>query len=84
MKVVIFAKFLPVCEIFANFDLENESQCPAVEERDFCNSTENVRFHIGEFLRILATWQHTFTQMVTHIPRSKGDDYRQNMQSRFA
>ena len=31
-------------------------------KRELCHSTGNVRFYIGEFLRILATMQHMFMQ----------------------
>ena len=41
--------------------------------------------------RILATWEHTLMQKVTHTrththtwTHSKSDDYRQNLQSKFA
>ena len=47
-------------------ELENEDQCQGVEEHDLHLLTGNVRIHIGEFFRIIATWQHTFMQKVTH------------------
>ena len=67
MAIVMFAPSLTVCEIFAkqdkcqNFDLENESH--AVKGRDWCHSTGNIRIHITYFFRIIATWEHSFTQI---------------------
>ena len=55
-----------------------------VEERDFLHSTGNVRLHIVEYFRILATWKHKFTQKgCTHIhkARGRGGDHRQNLQT---
>ena len=53
-----------------------------VEEWDKPHLTVNVKNHLGECFRILATWQHTFTQKVTH--RDRGDDYKPHVQTRFA
>ena len=50
-----------------NFDHINEGQGQGVEERDLRYSTKNVRFHIGCFFRILATWKYRFTQNDMHI-----------------
>ena len=47
---------------FQSFNLENEGQGQEVEERNLRHSTGNVRFHVGDFFIIFATWQHTFTQ----------------------
>ena len=49
-----------------NVDLENEGQVQGSEERDLCHSTRNIRIHLGEFFRSLVTWQHKFTQRLTH------------------
>ena len=49
-----------------SFDLDNEGHGQGVEEQDLCHSTGNVRIHIGECFWNLATWEHTFTQKVTH------------------
>ena len=91
----MFDLSLTICEIFAQiiqfqkFDLENEGQ--GVEKLDLRHSIKNFRIHIRYFFKILATKQHTFTQEYTHtyictyIQREpEGDDYRQNLQSRFA
>ena len=68
----MFALFLTVYEIFApqeklqNVNLEIGGHGQGVEERDLRHSTRIIRFHIGDFFRIIATWEHTFTQKVTH------------------
>ena len=62
------AIFLTVCEIFTNLikwkTLILKMKVNVNEEKklDLCHSTENVRFHIGEFFRILASWERTFIQ----------------------
>ena len=64
--MVMFALSLSIYEIFANqikrhkFDLENEDQDQGGEKRDLRNLAGNVRFHIGDFFRTIATRQHTF------------------------
>ena len=52
-----------------------------VEEQNLGHSTG-----IGDFFRVLATWKYTFTQKVTqiHTARDGGDEYMQNLLSRFA
>ena len=96
MAIVMFALSLTVYETFANqekchkFDLENEGYCQGVEKLDLRHATESIFIES----RILATWQHTFTKKDTylhahththkHTPRDRGDDYRQNLQRRFA
>ena len=45
------------------FDLENEDQDQGVEELYLRHSTGIVEVHIGEFFRILDTWEHTFMQI---------------------
>ena len=74
IAIVMIALSFPVCEIVAkqekyqNDDLENEGQ--EVEERDLRISIGNVRIHIADIcFRILATWEYTFTQNVTHTTR---------------
>ena len=67
--------------------IENEGYCQEGEQRELRHSTGNARFYIGEFLRIVSTRQHSFTQREythTHTTRDRSDDYRQNLQSRFA
>ena len=64
-----------------NLDLENEGQGQGMETRDFNRSTGNVRIHIGDFFRILANWQHTFTQNDIHAQTARN---RGVMRSRFA
>ena len=44
------------------FDHGDEGQGQGYEKRNFCSSTESDRFHVGDFLTILATWDHTFMQ----------------------
>ena len=53
-----------------------EGQGQRVEERDLRYLTENVNIHIGDFITILATWVHTFTQKAD-TARNRLDDYRQ-------
>ena len=76
---------LSVCDIFAKqekcryFELEKEGQGREVEERDLRHSTGNVPFHIGDFFRILAAWEHTFckfgdTYTHTHTETVVSDD----------
>ena len=49
------------------FDFVNAGQGQGLEKRDLRHSIVNVRFHIGDFLfLILATWEHTFMQKITH------------------
>ena len=49
------------------FDLENWGDGQGVKQRNLHHSTGNVRIHLCDFLRILSTWEHTFTQKVhTH------------------
>ena len=74
IAIVMIALSFPVCEIVAkqekyqNDDLENEGQ--EVEERDLRISIGSVRIHIADIcFRILATWEYTFTQNVTHTKR---------------
>ena len=59
------------------FDLGDEGQD---QGWDLHHSTGHVQIHIGVFFRILATWQHTFTQKVTHkhTARNRHADLRQN------
>ena len=57
----IFAKHIK-CQ---TFDLEHEGQ--RGEKLDLRHATENILFHIGDFFRILATCEHTFTQKGTNI-----------------
>ena len=85
-----------VYDIFAshkncqNCDLESEGQGQEVEKRDLRHSTRNARIHVSDFVfKMLAIWQHTFThkghtRTYTHTQRGMGDDYRQNLQSKFA
>ena len=67
MAIVMLALSLTICEILAKvikcqkFDLEN-GQDQGVEERDLPCLTENVWFPVGDFFRILAAWEHMFTQ----------------------
>ena len=65
------------------FDLQNESHGQG-EKRDLRHSTSHVQFCISDFFfRILAIWEHTFTQKVTHActhtytyaARDISDDY---------
>ena len=64
MAIAMFALSLTVCEIFAklekcqNIELKNEDQDQGVEE--LRHSTVNVRFHIYDFFRILAVWEHIY------------------------
>ena len=90
---VMFALSLTVCEIFANyekcqkFDLENLGLGQGIAELDLGQSTGNVGIHIGIF-RILAIWEQTLTQKVTHghihKARNRGEDNWPNLQSRFS
>ena len=48
------------------FDLEIDGHSEEVKKRDLRRSTENVRIYIGEFFRILATRQRSFTQVDAH------------------
>ena len=75
---------------FPKFDLENEGRCQGVDKRNLHRSIGNVRFYIGEFFRILATWQVVSIRLrknYTHrhnIQREPGVlKYRQNLPSRF-
>ena len=64
MAIVMPALSLNVCDIcakkFHNFDIENDGQGRV--ERDLHHSIGNVRFHVSEFFRISATWEHMFNQ----------------------
>ena len=75
MAIVMFAVSLTKYEIFANYEkcqnFELENECQGVEERDLRHSTGNVQIHIGDFFRILATWEPTFMQKVTHTHNEK-------------
>ena len=64
---------------------------------DLRHSTGIIRLYISDmwfFFRILATWQRTFTQKGAHThthfahahthSERQGDDYRQNLQRRYA
>ena len=93
----MFAVTLTICEIFAKlisyqkFNIENEGQ--GGEKLDLYHLARNVRFHIGEFFRIVVTWKYTFMQKVIHLThththshthsKKQGNDYRRNLQSRF-
>ena len=75
LAIVVFALSLTIYEIFANliklqnFDLEIEGQ--VMENK----RTGNVRFHIGDFFRIVSTLEHTFTHIGnTHI-HAPNDQY---------
>ena len=83
------ALYVTIFEMFAKrikcqkCDLENEGHDQGAEKRDLRHSTGNVQFNIGDFFRILATWEHTFTQKLTHLhtylhphpQRDKVDNY---------
>ena len=77
MAIVMFALSATIFEIFTNQEkgqncyLENEGQGQGVEILDLRRSTRNVRIHIGDFFRIFATWQRTFTQQDAHTDTHK-------------
>ena len=89
MAIVMFALCLTICEIFTKLikcqkhDLENQGQggekWTCAIRLDMFDSIWTI------FFRIFATWEHTFTQKGnTHTANDRSDDYRQNLQSRFA
>ena len=47
-------------------DLENEGQGQGVENRTYAIELIMFQCKIRDFLRILATWEHTFMQKGTH------------------
>ena len=67
----MFALSRNVCEIFANQEkmsqtfTMNKGQAQGVEKWDLRHSTNNVRIQMGEFFKIVATWEHTFMQKAT-------------------
>ena len=69
---LMFALSLTICEIFRKvikeqeYDLQNEGQFWRGRKRDLRHSTRCVLFHMREFFEILATWEHTSMQKVTH------------------
>ena len=78
--IVMFALTFRVYEIF--FDLEIDSQG---EDRDLRHSLGSDRFfhnlsHMGTYLYVKCTQTNTHT----HTVRDWGDDYKQNLQTRFA
>ena len=100
VAIVMYAPSLAVYEIFAKmpqlWPWKWRSRCRRAELPPFDWICSNP-YRWFCFLRILATWQHTFTQRsnthehlnthtYTHIHTHthNGDDYRQNMTSRFA
>ena len=85
MTIVMFALSFTIYEInskqikFPSFELENEGQGQGKEIEGLSHSTRNFLFYTADFFRILATWQHRFTQTVqTHLQaqlRDRGADY---------
>ena len=77
----IFAKIIK-CRKFLPWKWRSREE---VEERDLRHSTGNVRVHIGDFFRILATWEGFYTNWINkYTAKDRVEDYRQNLQSRFA
>ena len=83
-----FALSLSIYEMFANlikcqnFNFENEGNGRGSRKWDSRHWTGNDRFHIGDFIRILALWEHTFTQRHTYTHNERQSaDYRQNLKS---
>ena len=46
----------------AKTDIEYEGHGQGVLYQDLRHSTGNVRIHIGDFFRILTTWEHMYMQ----------------------
>ena len=93
MPIVMFALNLNICELFAKIN-----KCQKFWPRKWRSRSKSRRTGLASFdckssipfrcfFRIVATCEHTLTQTeYTHIytARDRGDDYRQNLQSRFA
>ena len=66
-------------------DLLNKG--PGKGEKLSCavRSTANFRFYIGDFFQNFNNLAaHSYTERYAHTTRDRVDDYRQNLQSRFA
>ena len=79
-----------------NSDLENEDQGQRVEERDLRHFTGNVWIHMGDFFQIFSciiatyvyakdnTHAYAVKHTHTHSHKDRGDNYTQNLPSRFS
>ena len=78
-----FSRYSQNKEKYQKFDLENENQGQAAEERDLRHSSGNARIHVGDFFQNFSymktyvytkgnTHTHTYTHTNKHTQRKTG------------